>query len=198
MDARPEFDPQPVSLAGERARLAPLTVEHAPALFALGRDASIWTWMLGRQWEREEEAAAMVKGALAEQARGQRYPFVILSPDDEVAGTTSYLEIRRHDRGLEIGHTWLGAAFRRTAINTQCKLLLLGHAFDALGAERVQLKTDSRNERSRAAIERLGAHFEGLLRAYQLRSDGTWRDTAVYSITRADWPGVREGLAARL
>lgn len=198
MSERPEFDPQPVTLDGEHARLAPLTLKHAPALFAESRDASIWTWMLGRQWEREEEAAAMVKGALAEQARGQRYPFVILTPRGEVAGTTSYLEVRRQDRGLEIGHTWLGAAHQRTAINTQCKLLLLAHAFEALGAERVQLKTDARNARSRAAIERLGAHFEGLLRAYQLRFDGTWRDTAVYSITRADWPGVWEGLAGRL
>ena len=198
MTNRPEFDPQPVTLSGDHARLVPMAVEHAPALFAIGREPSIWTWMLGRQWGAEAEAVAMVEGALGEQARGQRYPFVVLTPGGDVAGTTSFLDIRRHDRGLEIGHTWLGAAFQRTAINTQCKLLLLDHAFEALGAERVQLKTDARNERSRRAIERLGARFEGELRAFQLRFDGTWRDTAVYSITRAEWPCVREGLAARM
>ena len=194
---RPQFDPQPLTLAGAHARLEPLARSHAPALFAIGQDAPIWTWMLGRAWERESDAASMVEGALAEQARGQRVPFVILTPGGDVAGTTSYLDIRRIDRGLEIGHTWLGTASQRTAINTECKLMLLTHAFEALGAARVQLKTDSRNARSRAAIERLGAQFEGLLRAFQLRFDGTWRDTAIYSITREDWPGVKAGLSAR-
>jgi RimJ/RimL family protein N-acetyltransferase len=126
-------------------------------------------------------------------------PFVIIHlASGHVAGTTRYLDIRRGDRALEIGHTWLAGEFQRTAVNTEAKYLLLRHAFEGLGAVRVQLKTDERNERSRRAIERLGARFEGILRNYQTRWDRFVRNTAMYALTDADWPGIKARLEARL
>jgi len=126
--------------------------------------------------------------------------FAIVRRSDGVAvGSTRYLEIRRLHRTLEIGWTWLARDAQRTAINTEAKFLLLSHAFEVHGAVRVQLKTDERNEQSRAAITRLGAVFEGILRNYQTRAhDGYVRNTAMFSITAAEWPAVKAGLMARL
>lgn len=114
------------------------------------------------------------------------------------AGSTRYLDIDRSHRTLEIGWTWIGPAWQRTAVNTECKLLLLAHAFDDLGAHRVTLKTDGRNERSQRAIERIGATREGVLRRHRVCWDGYVRDTVYFGVTDLDWPRVREGLVARL
>jgi RimJ/RimL family protein N-acetyltransferase len=115
-----------------------------------------------------------------------------------VVGTSSYLDVSVHDARLEIGHTTYTPAVWATAVNPECKLLLLGHAFDRLGAGRVQLKTDVRNVRSQRAIARLGARYEGTLRRYQRRADGSVRDTILFSVTAEDWPQVRAGLVERL
>lgn len=115
-----------------------------------------------------------------------------------MAGWTSYLDIVPAHERIEIGGTAYGLAWQRTAVNTECKLLLLGHAFDDLGYGRVALKTDGSNERSLRAIERLGAVREGVLRRHRRRPDGTWRDTVYYSIRREEWPAVRDRLVARL
>jgi N-acetyltransferase len=195
---RPSFDPKPVTLTGAHATLVPLMLEHAQDLLAISQDPSIWTWMIGSQWQTPDDARLWIDSMLQRQHARQSVPFAVLTSDGSLAGTTSYYEIRPPDRDIEIGATWYSTQHQRTAINTQCKLLLLTHAFDTLGAQRVTLKTDARNERSRSAIERLGVKPEGILRQYQLRHTGQWRDTAVYSIVLDEWPGVQQRLAERL
>ena len=136
-----------------------------------------------------------IEAKLAERKAGQSYPFAILRADDRRAiGSTSYLDISNRHRSLEIGSTWLGAAARRTGVNTECKFLLLQQAFEVMGANRVQLKTDARNLVSQRAIERIGAKKEGVLRSHMVLPDGFVRDTVMYSIIRAEWPTVREHL----
>jgi RimJ/RimL family protein N-acetyltransferase len=197
--AMPAFDPQPVVLAGRHVRLEPLQPAHAGALYTAGRDPEVHRYFIGRTPASPADMAAEVAQALAAVATGAQVAFVIVHlASGRVAGTTRYLEIRRGDRVLEIGHTWLDPEFQRTAVNTETKYLLLRHAFEVLDAVRVQLKTDERNRRSRQAIERLGARFEGILRNYQTRWDGFGRNTAMYAIPDADWPGVKTGLEARL
>ncbi len=193
------FDPGPVVLTGRHVRLDPLQPDHAGALYAAGRDPEIHRYLTGPAPATPADLAAVVAQALTAVAAGEQVAFVIVDlASGRVAGTTRYLDIRRGDRAVEIGHTWLAPEFQRTVVNTEAKYLLLRHAFAVLGAVRVQLKTDERNSRSRRAIERLGAHFEGILRNYQTRWDGFVRNTAMYAITAADWPGVKAGLEARL
>jgi RimJ/RimL family protein N-acetyltransferase len=140
-----------------------------------------------------------IESALQDQAGGTTVPFAIIDrATNGVVGSTRYLDIRSIHSGLEIGWTFLDTRVWRTGINTECKYLLLRHAFEDVGCARVQLKTDARNERSRNAILRIGAQFEGVLRKHQLRRDGTLRDTAMYSIIDEEWPAVKEGLEARM
>src|SRR5438034_3587514 len=184
------MDPQPVTLAGRHVRLEPLALDHAPGLLAaLTVDESIWQWL---SVEPPNTLAAMedyIRGALAQQATGTQLAFVqVALATGQVAGSTRYLNISRPDHGLEIGWTWLGRPWQRTAINTEAKYLLLRHAFEDLGAARVQLKTDVRNLQSQAAIARLGAHREGVLRKHMLVRDGFLRDTVIYSIIDTEWP----------
>ena len=201
LQATMNFDPRPVVLEGAHVRLEPLATGHAQALFSAGRDPEIWRYMLTRPFERPADAEAWVAEALRMQDGGGEVPFVIVSKaTGSLAGTTRYLDVRRPHRTLEIGWTWLAAGARPTAIYTECKYLLLRHAFEKLGAVRVQLKTDVRNERSRKAIARLGAVEEGVLRKYQTRFDGYVRDTVMFSIIETEWPGVKqrlEGMMAR-
>ena len=148
----------------------------------------------------EGEVQAWIAEALKAQATGTEVAFAIVRRSDGVAvGSTRYLDIRHPHLSLEIGWTWLAREAQRTAINTEAKLLQLTHAFESHGAVRVQLKTDERNEQSRAAISRLGAVFEGILRNYQTRPhDAYVRNTAMYSITATEWPAIKARLKARL
>lgn len=142
-----------------------------------------------------QEVAAWIAGALAEAAKGTRIPFAIIDQaSGRAVGSTSYLDVAPEHRRIEIGWTWLGAPARRTAVNTECKLLLLRHAFETLGCGRVQLKIDGRNLRSQTAIARLGAFREGVLRKHVILPDGFVRDTVMFSITADEWPGVRARL----
>lgn len=185
--------PHAVTLSGKHARLEPLTQAHVPGLYDIGREPSIWQWMIRGAFENDRDCRDWVEAALDAQAASGHVPFAIVAREsNRIAGCTRYFNVSIADRGLEIGHTWLGSAFQRSAINTECKWLLLEHAFETLGCARVQLKTDALNVRSRAAIERIGAKFEGILRKFQLTRDGRIRDTAMYSITEDDWPIVRE------
>jgi RimJ/RimL family protein N-acetyltransferase len=200
----------PFVLEGRHARLEPLTEEHVPGLAAAAaedRTSYAFTWVP----DGAAQAADYVRSALAEQARGRALPWAVRRMDDgRVVGSTRYLDLEVFDSPaqppaddrlpsvLEIGHTWYAASAQRTAINTDAKLQLLGHAFDVWAVLRVTLKTDARNRASRTAIERLGARFEGIRRVHMLASDGTLRDTAYYSITRDEWPEVRAGLRRRL
>ncbi len=139
----------------------------------------------------------MIRSVLEDSRDGSAWPFATVENESGRAiGSTRYFDIRPEHRGLEIGWTWLGVAHQRTAANTECKRLLLVHAFDVLGALRVQLKTDARNLRSQRAIERIGAVREGVLRAHMILPDGFVRDSVMYSITRADWPAVKSKLEA--
>ncbi len=191
-EALPPFDVRPVTLEGQAARLEPLTPGHAGRLAAAGADPRIWEFTTGGPLATDEAAARYIAAAL-----DGAVPFAIVDrASGQVVGSTRYFDIRPRDRGLEIGYTWLGLPFQRTAINTECKCLLLHHAFETLGAERVQLKTDRRNLRSQEAIERIGGVREGVLRRHMVLPDGSWRDTVMYSIVRPEWPAVKRRLEA--
>lgn len=190
---------EPITLHGRVVRLEPLTEAHVPDLAAVGLDPDIWRYMLYGNIDSEAKMLGFVRDLLARQARGTDLPFaVIYQPTGRAIGCTRYLEIRPRDRGLEIGGTWYGPAYRRTAVNTESKYLLLRHAFETLGCIRVQFKTDLRNERSQRAIERLGAVKEGVLRNHMITPDGTVRDSVYYSIVDREWPTVKARLEAWL
>jgi RimJ/RimL family protein N-acetyltransferase len=189
--------PEPVLLDGDEIRLEPLSAHHAGGLAdAVARDPDAFT-LSGPIGPGGLDA--WIERALDEQDAGERVPFVVVERDSGVVvGSSSYLDIvPAHDR-LEVGATWYGRPWWATRVNPEAKLLLLGHAFDALGAGRVALRTDAANERSRGAIERLGAQFEGVMRRWERRPTGEPRDTAFYSILVDEWPAVRAGLEARL
>jgi RimJ/RimL family protein N-acetyltransferase len=191
-------------LSGDLVVLEPLAAEHAPGYLAAagaGSDAEeVFRWLTSLAPPRDlDDAAAQVTAALAARARGERLPYAQLDArSGEFIGTTSYYEVNPAARAIAIGHTWLGRRWWRTGHNTESKLLLLTHAFDALGAARVVWHTDVLNTRSRAAIERLGATREGQFRKHRIRLDGSWRDTVQYAMTDDDWPGVRQALTERL
>ncbi len=195
---RPDFDPRPVTLEGEHVRLVPLRMEHSPALFEAADEDEIWLWMRPRPqglvgYER------YVRWALDQQILGPQLPFaVIRKSDGALVGTTRYAHIDPPNRTLEIGYTLYGKGARRTRVNTECKLLLLRHAFETLGANRVWLQTDKRNERSQTAIARLGATKEGELRNERVLADGHLRTSVIFGITKDDWPKVHDRLVAYL
>lgn len=190
---------EPVTLRGQVVRLEPLALSHAAALYAAGQDEAIWRYMLSDPSTSEAAIGEWIAQALAQRDAGGQMPFAIVEQATDTAiGSTRYLNIMPHDRGLEIGWTWLAPRVRRTAVNTECKYLLLRHAFEQLGAIRVQLKTDSRNTTSQRAIERLGAVREGVLRKYQITRDDYQRDTVMYSVTDDEWPAVKSRLEAFL
>jgi RimJ/RimL family protein N-acetyltransferase len=191
-------------LTGTRVTLVPLQPEHAEgyaaALRSDGGAEQVYRWLARASVPVTAELAhAEILDALAARARGERFPFAQLdAATGAVMGTTSYYEVQPGLRSLAIGYTWLGMRWWRTGHNTESKLLLLNHAFDVLAAARVVWHTDVLNERSRAAIQRLGATAEGVLRKHRIRADGTWRDTAQYSMTDEDWPAARDRLQASL
>jgi RimJ/RimL family protein N-acetyltransferase len=174
---------------------------HADGLLAAADDDEVFRWLsIGRPTSRQE-SADMVNGMLAQWDNGQRVPWVQVDTRDgraEIAGSTSYYEINATNRTVAIGFTWLGRRFWRSPLNTESKLLLLTRAFDELGAVRVVWHTDEFNERSQAAIARLGAQREGMLRKHKLRPNGTWRNTVQFAMTDDDWPAVRTRLSSRL
>ncbi len=183
-----------LSLHNEFATLVPIAEEHRQALREAGSDPAIWTL---QPFNIAEGFDAYFDWLLAEQESGKWIPFGVQNPHGKVVGQTCYLDIRYEDYGLEIGGTWYSPDAQGTAINPAAKLLLLDNAFSA-GMVRVQLKTDCLNKRSQAAIQKLGAKFEGVFRKHKPRPDGTWRDSVFYSITDEEWPSVREGLLKRL
>jgi RimJ/RimL family protein N-acetyltransferase len=186
---------EPVTLEGRFVRLEPLTESHIPALAEIGCEDSIWQYMRYGWVHNENDMRTWVQGLLAGQAHGTDLPFVAVHlASGRVAGVTRYLDIRPRDRGLEIGGTWYGLEFQRTAVNTECKYLLLKHAFETLDCIRVQIKTDSRNQRSIKAIERIGAQREGVLRNHMILNGGIVRDSVYFSILDREWPEVKNRL----
>jgi len=196
---RSDSTPRPVTLEGRFVRLAPLDLAHVHDLFVAGRDASIWQYMPVPPAKTENDTRAWVDAAVEATRTGREIVFAIVHRGSGRAiGSTRYQDIHAAHRCLEIGWTWIDAAYQRTAINAECKLLLLGHAFESLGAVRVQLKTDTRNMQSQQAIEQLGAHREGVLRKHRVCWDGHIRDTAMYSIVADEWSAVCARLLERL
>ncbi|WFE49696.1 bifunctional pyridoxamine 5'-phosphate oxidase family protein/GNAT family N-acetyltransferase [Micromonospora sp. WMMD1155] len=189
----------PVSLHGEHVRLEPLEVAHTDELHAATADDEVWQHLGSTRPSTPGETAEVIGTALAAQHQGERVAWVQRCvATGAVVGTTSYYEIDPERRAVAIGHTFLGRPWWRTGINTEAKLLLLGRAFDELGAVRVVWHTDIRNVRSQAAIERLGATREGVLRMHRQRPDGSWRDTVQYAMTVDEWPNAQVRLRERL
>jgi N-acetyltransferase len=193
------IDLLPVSLEGKIVRLVPLSEAHVPGLAEVGLHPEIWRYMLYGNVDNEEKLLTFVQDLLARQSKGTDLPFAVVDKDrGKPIGCTRYLNIDLVNRGVEVGGTWYGPAYQRTGVNTECKYLLLSHAFEVWGCIRVQLKTDSNNVRSQAAIERVGAVREGVLRNHMIRPDGTVRDSVIYSVIDSEWPHVKVRLETLL
>jgi RimJ/RimL family protein N-acetyltransferase len=186
---------KPVVLMGKHVRLEPMNREHVAGLAEIGVGQTFWDFMVYGNIITVDDMRNWVLDLLARAEQGTDLPFVVIHlASNRVAGATRYLNIVPKDRGLEIGGTWYGLEFQRTSANTECKYLLLRHAFETLGCIRVQLKTDLRNERSQKAIERIGAVKEGVLRNHMILPDGRVRHSVFYSILDTEWPEVKERL----
>ena len=186
---------KPVVLTGEHVRLEPMTEAHISGLAEIGLGQPFWHFMVYGNINSVDDMRNWVLDILARAEKGTDLPFVAIHlASGRVAGATRYLNIMPKDRGLEIGGTWYGPDFQRTIVNTECKYLLLCHAFETLGCIRVQLKTDSRNERSQKAIQRIGAVREGVLRNHMILPDGYYRHSVFYSILDTEWADVKKRL----
>ncbi|MFI5297045.1 MAG: GNAT family N-acetyltransferase [Polyangiales bacterium] len=184
----------PVTLSGRTVRLEPLSLAHVPGLAAVGLDPALWRW-IPTPVATVEEMRAYVATALDAQQRGLALPFALVDRHTEqVIGSTRYGNIDVTHRRVEIGWTWIAASHQRTSVNSEAKLLLLTHAFETLGAIRVELKTDALNERSRRAIRRIGAVEEGTLRRHMITASGRVRDSVYFSVLDDEWPAVRARL----
>lgn len=193
------LEPLTLQLPSGRARLEPLRADHAQALFDAGNDPDVWRYMPAGRPRTVADVDAFIRRALTAAAAGTELPFAIIDrTSGGPVGSTRFLEINPGNRSLEIGATWLARPAQRTSINTECKYLLLRHAFESLGMVRVQLKTDGRNLQSQAAIQRIGGVREGVLRRSRILSDGFIRDTVYFSILDHEWPQVRASLERRL
>lgn len=189
---------EPRVLSGTYVRLEPLSLAHLEPLCEVGLDAELWRWTID-EVRSAEEMRRYIEAALAAQRQGSALPFVTIEQSSgSVVGSTRYGNVSLADGRVEIGWTWVASAWQRSAINTEAKYLLLRHAFEVLGCGRVELKTDVLNERSRRAIERLGAVEEGVLRRHTRTSRGRVRDTVYYSIVDEEWPHVKARLEQRL
>jgi RimJ/RimL family protein N-acetyltransferase len=188
-------NPAPVVLQGQLVRLEPLERRHAADLLLAAADPDIWLYLPLPQPRSPAQIEELIAEARRDAAKGEQIPFAVVDRTrGRAIGSTRYLEIRPADRALEIGWTWYAKEAQRTAVNTECKFLLLRHAFEALGALRMQFKTDRRNLRSQRAIERIGAVKEGVFRKQRIMPDGYVRDTVYYSILDAEWPAVKARL----
>lgn len=181
-----------IHLEGTHVQLEPLQEIHAVALAEIGLDQEIWRHMPYGAMRTPEDILTWVRGVLKMAERGMDIPFVVIhKASGRIVGATRFMELRPEHRGVEIGGTWYGARFRRTFVNTECKYLLLTHAFEFMGCIRVQFKTDSRNERSQKAIERIGGVREGVLRNHMILPDGMFRHSVYYSILVSEWPEAK-------
>ncbi|MEP7322693.1 MAG: GNAT family protein [Saprospiraceae bacterium] len=198
MNSTSLYPPEPVKLKGHHVRLEPLLMDHADALALAAADGDLW-----KLWyttvPKPEAISSFISSALEEQKNAKSLPFVVIrQSDNTVVGTTRYMNIEPGVRRLEIGSTWYAQSVQRTAINTECKFLLLQYAFETLACIAVEFRTHRFNEQSRRAIQRLGAVQDGILRNHRIMADGTIRDTMVYSILNIEWPTVKSHLLFKL
>jgi N-acetyltransferase len=188
---------EPVTLSGPHARLEPLSHEHIDGLKEAVNDGELW-----KLWytfiPRPEDMGKEIDRRLSLRAAGSMLPFTVFDGAGKIAGMTTYMNVDAANRRVEIGSTWYARRVQRTALNTQCKLLLLAHAFDKLDCIAVEFRTHLFNHQSRRGIERLGAKLDGILRNHQIATNGTLRDTVVYSIIASEWPTVRAHLTYQL
>jgi len=188
---------EPVILKGAHARLEPLSHQHLDGLTAAVKDGELW-----KLWytliPRPEDMSKEIERRLSLQAAGSMLPFTVFDAAGKIAGMTTYMNVDAANRRVEIGSTWYAKSVQRSALNTQCKLLLLTHAFDQLDCIAVEFRTHFFNHQSRRGIERLGAKLDGILRNHQVATNGTLRDTVVYSIIASEWPTVRAHLTYQL
>ena len=188
---------RPVTLEGERVRLEPLSIEHLPGLAEVAFDESIWRWTLARPIDEPGLRAWLL--AAVDAAAGTEQAFATIDrASGRPIGSTRFLAIVPEHRRLEIGWTWVGLAHQRTGANREAKLLQLTHAFETLGANRVEFKTDSLNEPSRTALAGIGATFEGIFRNHMVMPEGRLRHSAYFSVVREEWPDVKARLVERL
>ncbi|GAC1441449.1 MAG: hypothetical protein NVSMB55_09230 [Mycobacteriales bacterium] len=186
--------PVATTLSGRHVRLVPLGFGHVDDLLAAAAYDEIWAWTGTGRMSSRTGVADYVADAVADAGR---LAFAV-EVEGRAVGSTSYGDIDLAVGGIEVGWTWYTPRLWGSAVNPECKLLMLGHAFDELGAERVSLKTDGHNARSQAAIRKLGAHYDGTLRHHRLRADGSVRDSAFFSVLAGEWPSVRDGLRTRV
>jgi N-acetyltransferase len=185
------------TLEGRHVTLEPMEARHADGLWEASRDPRAWRWLSIAQPSTRAELEAWVDDALRAAGAGSEIPLVTLS-QERVVGSTRFLALRPEHRSLEIGWTWLNPDVWGTGVNVEAKLLMLRHAFETWGCRRVELKTDARNDRSRGAMEAMGATFEGIHRQHMLVRGGENRDSAWYSVLDDEWPVVERGLIGRL
>ena len=195
--ASPPFDVGPVTLEGHLVRLEPLDVgRHLPGLAEVGLDPSLWLYLVDRP-DSPERLRRYLEAADAERQAGRMMPFVTHERSTgRPIGMSRYMSIDPPHRRLEIGHTWVAPAWQRRGFNAEAKLLMLTHAFEVLGAHRVEFKTHARNEKARAGLLGIGATYEGLFRKHMVMPDGTFRDSVWYSIVDDEWPDVKPRLEA--
>ena len=184
---------EPIQLEARGVRLIPLGLEHEAGLRAAAADGQLWNIRVTSVPE-PEQTRKYIEDALAMRQAGNRFAFVVLDADGKVLGSSSYHDIVPSIKRLEIGYTWYAKSAQRSHVNSTCKLLLMTHAFETLGCHVVGWRTDNFNYASQAAIERLGAHKDGVLRGHALRRDGTIRDTVMYSLRSGEWPEVKAQL----
>jgi RimJ/RimL family protein N-acetyltransferase len=188
----------PVTLEGAHVRLEPLAKAHLAGLAAVGLDEELWLW-IPVPVRTTEEMAGYIETALEEQERGVSLPFALIEKATRrVVGSTRYGNIDGAHHRVEIGWTWVAREWQRTAVNTEAKYLLLRHAFETLGCIRLELKTDSLNERSRTAILRIGAREEGIFRNHMITASGRVRHSVYFSVVDSEWPAVKARLESRL
>ena len=189
---------EPVTLRANGVRLEPLALEHEAGLAAAAADGALWRLRI-TSVPAPQETRAYIETALQMRAEGHRFAFAVVEDaTDRVLGSTSFHDILPAVRRVEIGYTWYALGAQRTHVNTTCKLLMLGHAFDTLGCHVVGWRTDNFNFASQRAIERLGARKDGVIRGHALRRDGTIRDTVMYSLRSGEWPETRAQLLDKL
>lgn len=189
---------EPVVLEGRHVRLEPLSLDHLDRLTEVGIEPELWEFTPSRALSREG-MQRYIEEALARQRDGMALPFATVDKAENAAvGSTRFANIDRENHRVEIGWTWIATPWQRSALNTESKYLMLTHAFEVLGCVRVELKTDALNERSRAAIKRIGAVEEGILRKHLIMPEGRYRDTAYYSILDSEWDDVKARLEAKL
>ena len=189
--------PEPVTLTGSHAQLLPLAAEHESALADAARDGELWKlWYTAIP--TADGMATEIARRLKLQTSGSMLPFTVLDASGRVVGMTTYMNIDAVNKRVEIGSTWYATSAQRGPLNTECKLMLLGHAFETLDCIAVEFRTHRFNTASRNAIERLGAQLDGILRKHSRAANGTLRDTAVYSITADEWPTVKAHLQWQL